>query len=108
MRGIARGRHGARPARLAHAVIHRLGSPRLDGKSTVSFDPLTLIERLVARIPPSRGHRDIDQGVLARAAPFRYLIVSSQLMEVRQTPLQIDFRNRLSTAPGAAAPGSNR
>jgi len=41
----------------------------------VSFDPLTFIERLAAKVPRPRLHQHTHHGVLAPAAPYRDLIV---------------------------------
>ena len=76
-------RYVARPAiateRLSLApdgrVVYRLRRHWRDGTSAVSFDPLTLIERLAAQVPRPRSHQHTYHGVLAPAAPCRDLIV---------------------------------
>ncbi len=76
-------RYVARPAiateRLSLArngrVIYRLRRHWRDGTSSVSFDPLTFIERLAALVPRPRAHQHTYHGVLAPAAPYRDLIV---------------------------------
>jgi len=76
-------RYVARPA-LASERLHELPDGRLaydlrnpwsDGTWQVVFEPLTLLERLAALVPPPRAHLLTYHGVLAPAAAWRGAIV---------------------------------
>ena len=50
---------------------YRLAHPWSDGTTAIVYEPLELIERLVALVPPPGFHRVRFHGVLAPAAPER-------------------------------------
>jgi len=54
---------------------YRLRRPFPDGTTAVAFEPLTLIEKLAALVPPPRAHLVTYHGVLAPNAAWRDAIV---------------------------------
>ncbi len=57
-----------------------------DGTTHVVFEPLELIERLVALIPPPRAHQVRYHGVLAPCAGYRDAVVPGHLYAAIATP----------------------
>lgn len=72
-------------------VIWNLRKPWRDGTRAFVFDPLVLIERLVALIPHPREHQLKYHGCLAAASPVRDHVV----------PLPPSRRERTASAAGA-------
>ena len=56
-------------------VQYRLRKPWSDGSVAIVYEPVELLERLVALVPPPGFHRVRYHGALARAAPERPEIV---------------------------------
>jgi len=84
-------RYAARPP-LATERLSRLPDGRLlyqlrrrwrDGTTHVTYQPVELIERLAALVPPPRVHQVRYHGVLAPCAGQRQRIVPARLMPVR-------------------------
>jgi len=56
-------------------VRYELRRPWSDGTTAIIYEPLELLERLVALVPPPGFHRTRYHGVLARASPYRDKVV---------------------------------
>jgi hypothetical protein len=56
-------------------LLYRLKQRWRDGTTHVIYEPLELVERLAALVPPPRFNLVGDSGVLAPAATFRPLVV---------------------------------
>ncbi len=56
-------------------VQYQLRRPWSDGTTAIVYEPLELLERLVALVPPPGFHRIRYHGILARAAPDRDKVV---------------------------------
>jgi len=57
-------------------VLYHLPKPAPDGRVVLKLQPLELIDKLVALIPPPRRHRHRYHGVLAPNAPWRTQITA--------------------------------
>ena len=57
-------------------VLYHLPKPAPDGRLVLKLQPLELIDKLVALIPPPRRHRHRYHGVLAPNAPWREQITA--------------------------------
>jgi len=57
-------------------VLYHLPKPAPDGRVVLKLQPLELIDKLVALIPPPRRHRHRYHGVLAPNAPWREQITA--------------------------------
>ena len=67
-------------------LSYRLRHRWRDGTTHVVFEPLELIERLVALIPPPRAHQVRYHGVLAPCAGYRDAVVPGHLYAAIATP----------------------
>jgi len=69
---IAQERLHLLPDHLVRIVLRR---PSRDGTTAVDLDPLSLVSRLAAAVPPPRQHGTRYAGVLAAASKWRALVV---------------------------------
>ncbi len=63
--------------------MHELRTPFRDGTTHLVFEPLELLERLAALVPPPRVHQLTYHGVLAPAASWRDAIVPRRARDRR-------------------------
>jgi hypothetical protein len=82
-------------------VLYHLPKPAPDGRLVLKLQPLELIDKLVALIPPPRRHRHRYHGVLAPNAPWREQITAEAEAEANDQDHPDDS---LKQAEGGKAP----
>jgi hypothetical protein len=92
-----------RLSRLADGrLLYRLKHRWRDGTTHIVFEPLELIEKLAALIPPPRTHLVRYHGVLAAAAPSRARVVADRDPDpARGLDVPRGLTSRAPTTPGS-------